>query len=114
MFHAPYVLTGDAKTSPPMRMVCSQPARVEAYLLDSTPLAIDGEGNGSLLDRGDQLFACSDGKGHLLLPVKDGAAAFEVVLYSSGAIPEEGLTLDIQVLAEDGWVSYSKNRIDPK
>ena len=111
--HLHYVTKIDSPASPPLRFVCSQKTRVEVYLLDGTPLAIDGQGNGSLLDQGDQLFTSSDGKGNPLLPLVEGAAGLSVVLYPDGPLPEEGLTLDIEIFEDGNWQLYSSNRLDP-
>lgn len=111
--HHQYITHDDGPNSPPMRFVASQSTRVEIYQLDGTPLAIDGQGNGSLLDRGDELFGFSDGRGNPLLPLTDGTAAFQVILYPDGSLPEEGLMLDIEVFESGEWQIHSRNRLTP-
>jgi hypothetical protein len=111
--HLHYVAIDKSVESLPLRFVCSKAARVEVYLLDGTPLAIDGQGNGSLLDRSDQLFARSDGMGNMLLPLGDGSASFRVVLYPDGILPDEGIALSVEAFDKGVWSLHSKNSFAP-
>jgi len=106
-----YVSKEAAAGSPPLRFVCSQPARVEVYKLDDTPLAIDAQGNGSLLNQGDELFAQSDGAGNLILPLSNGQAAMSLRVYPDKGIPDEGLTVDIEAFVGGAWQLHSRNRL---
>lgn len=101
----------DASDSPPMRFVCSHTSRVEVYQIDGTPLAIDAQGNGSLLNQGDELFVKSDGTGNMILPLSNGSAAMSLILYPKDEIPEEGLTVDIEVYTNGSWQLHSRNRL---
>ncbi len=111
--HLHYVTKIPSADSSPLRFVCSLPARVEVYLLDGTVLAIDGKGNGSLLDPGDELFAKSDGKGNLLLPLTAGSASFRVMLYPQGPLPKDGITLSVEAYENGQWNLHSENRLTP-
>lgn len=106
-----YVGKADATDSPPMRFVCSHTSRVEVYQLDGTPLAIDAQGNGSLLNQGDELFVKSDGAGNMILPLSEGSAAMNLILYPEEAIPEEGITIDVEVYTDGSWQLHSRNRL---
>ena len=44
---------GEAKKSTPIRVVASEPTRVEGYAPDRTLLFVDAQGNGSFRDPGD-------------------------------------------------------------
>jgi len=111
--HHHYVTKDKATESLPLRFVTSNAARVEVYALDGTPLSIDAQGNGSLRDRGDQLFGATDRQGNLLLSLANGAASFMILLYPGGPLPEEGITLDVEVYQNDAWTLHSQNRILP-
>lgn len=111
--HLTYATKTPAQTSPPVRFITSQPARVEIYQLDGTPLAIDGQGNGSLLNTGDELFGKSDGSGNPVLPLADGRSFFRAVVYPEAPIAKEGLQLDIEVFSDGKWSLHSRNRIEP-
>lgn len=106
-----YVGKDDVPASPPLRFVCSHSSRVEVYQLDGTPLAIDAQGNGSLLNQGDELFVKSDGAGNMILPLSNGSAAMTLILYPEKGIPEEGLTIDIEAFTDGSWQLYSRNRL---
>lgn len=106
-----YVSENPAPDLPPLRFICSHTSRVEVYQLDGTPLAIDAQGNGSLLDQGDELFVKSDGLGNLILPLTNGSAAISLLLYPEKGIPEEGLTIDIEAFVDGEWQLYSRNRL---
>ncbi|MFU8893228.1 MAG: hypothetical protein ACNA8L_06325 [Luteolibacter sp.] len=106
-----YVSEDAAADSPPLRFICSHAARVEVYQLDGSPLAIDAQGNGSLLDQGDELFAKSDGAGNLLVPLSNGSATINLLLYPANGIPKEGLTVDIEAWIDGSWQLYSRNRL---
>jgi tetratricopeptide (TPR) repeat protein len=106
-----YVGKVDAPDSPPLRFVCSHASRVEVYQLDGTPLAIDAQGNGTLLNQGDELFVKSDGKGNMILPLSNGSAAMNLILYPEEGIPEEGLNVDVEVYTDGEWQLHSRNRL---
>ncbi len=108
-----YVTQNPSATSPPLRFVCAVPTRVEVYLLDGTVLAIDGKGNGSLLDPGDELFAKSDGAGNLLLPLTAGSASIRVMLYPDGPLPKDGINLKVEAYENGRWNLHSENRLIP-
>ncbi len=111
--HFHYVSTDKKETTLPMRFVASQQARVEVYALDGTPLSVDAQGNGSLWDRGDELFEGGDGKGNLRMPLNEGAVSFMVLVYPEGPLPEEGLTLNIEIQQDGEWLINSQNRLMP-
>lgn len=111
--HLHYVTTDEATKSSPLRFIASEKARVEVYALDGTPLSVDGQGNGSLRDKGDELFAASDGEGNLQLPLKNRAASFMVLIYPNGPLPEEGLTLNVEAFQGGAWTLHSQNRLKP-
>jgi tetratricopeptide (TPR) repeat protein len=106
-----YVGKVDAPDSPPLRFVCSHSSRVEVYQLDGTPLAIDAQGNGSLLNQGDELFVKSDGAGNMILPLSKGSAAMNLIIYPEEGIPEEGLDVDVEVFTDGSWRLHSRNRL---
>ena len=106
-----YVAETPAADSPLLRFICSQTARVEVYQLDGSPLAIDGQGNGSLLDPGDELFAKSDGAGNMIVPLANGSATLNLLLYPTRGIPNEGLTVDIEAWMDGSWQLHSRNRL---
>lgn len=110
--HLSYVAKDQRTKSSPIRIVASQKTRIEIYGLDGTPLAVDGTGNGTLLDAGDELFSETDGAGNLLLGLKDGSAALRIIAYPAGAIGEEGISLDVEVLDGGPWILHSRNRIE--
>ncbi len=112
--HLSYVAKDGSAASPPIRFLASQTARVEIYQLDGTPLAIDGQGNGSLSNPGDQLFAKSDGAGNLLLPIVGGRSALQVIVYPFSPISDEGLQLNVEVFGGGKWSLHSSNRIAPR
>ncbi len=111
--HLHYVTTDEATKSSPLRFIASEKARVEVYALDGTPLSVDGQGNGSLRDKGDELFGASDGEGNLQLPLKNGAASFMVLIYPNGPLPEDGLTLNVEAFQGGAWSLHSQNRLQP-
>jgi hypothetical protein len=96
-----------------VRFKTSAAARVEVYGIDGTPLCIDAQGNGSLRDSGDELFGGSDRKGNLSMPLKDGEAAFMIVLYPHGRLPDEGLLLDVEIFDGEDWNIHAQNRLTP-
>lgn len=111
--HLSYVAKDRRVNSSPLRFKASQVARIEIYRLDGTPLAVDGTGNGSLLDPGDELFAETDGAGNLLLGLADGGAALQILAYSQGRIADDGLKIDVEVFDNGAWSLHSSNRIEP-
>ncbi len=111
--HLHYVTTDEATKSSPLRFIASEQARVEVYALDGTPLSVDGQGNGSLRDKGDELFGVSDREGNLRLPLKNGAASFMVLIYPNGPIPKDGLTLNVEAFQDGAWSLHSQNRLQP-
>ena len=110
--HMQYVSKDPAETSVPLRFVCSARARVEVYADDGTPLCIDDQGNGTLGDVGDELFAASDGAGNLLLPLAGGSSSFMVLIYPDGPLPADGITLNVDAW-HNGWATQSQNRLKP-
>ncbi len=106
-----YVSKEDVPDSPPLRFICSHTSRVEVYQLDGTPLAIDAQGNGSLLNQGDELFVKSDGAGNLILPLTKCNAAMNLLLYPDKGIPNEGITIDIEAFVDGKWQLYSRNQL---
>ncbi|MBT8037079.1 MAG: hypothetical protein KJO21_06000 [Verrucomicrobiae bacterium] len=111
--HFHYVSTEAVEQAMPMRFVASEQARVEVYALDGTPLSVDAQGNGSLWDRGDELFGAGDGKGNLRMPLENGAVSFMVLVFPDAALPEEGLTVNVEVQQGGQWVVNSQNRLMP-
>lgn len=111
--HLHYVTKDKATQSLPLRFLTSEKARVEVYALDGTPLSVDGQGNGSLRDKGDELFGTSDREGNLLLSLTDGAASFMVLVYPNGPLPADGLTLNVEAFQGGAWSLHSQNRLQP-
>ena len=111
--HLSYVAKDQRTKSSPLRFRASQAARIEIYRLDGTPLAVDGAGNGSLLDPGDELFTETDGAGNLLVGLADGAAPLKIVAYPQGRIEADGLKIDIEAFDGGEWSLHSSNRIEP-
>jgi len=112
MIHHHYVNTTGVISSPPVRFVSSVPTRIEIYQgHDDAPLAIDANGNGSVLDPSDELFAESNGDGKLLLPLDHQAAFIRLEVFPEEDFPEEGITIQFQVHSENGWETQSENRI---
>jgi tetratricopeptide (TPR) repeat protein len=111
--HIAYVASDKPPQSPPIRFKSSQAARIEIHLLDGTPLAVDGTGNGSLLDSGDELFAQTDGAGNLRIAMVDGVAALKIIAYPRDPIAAEGLQIDIEVLDGAEWNLHSRNKVEP-
>ena len=111
--HFHYVSTDNAAESMPLRFVASQKSRVEVYAMDGTPLTVDAQGNGSLWDRGDELFGMSDGEGNLRMPLVQGAVSFMVLIYPEGPLPEEGLNLNVEVNMGGEWKLNSQSRLMP-
>jgi hypothetical protein len=111
--HLSYVAKDQRTKSSPLRFRASQSARIEIYRLDGTPLAVDGSGNGSLLDPGDELFSETDGAGNLLVGLADGAAALKIVAYPEGRIAADGLKIDIEAFDGSEWSLHSSNNIEP-
>lgn len=108
-----YVTKNEKTTSSPLRFLTSETARVEVYGLDDTPLSVDAQGNGSLRDKGDELFGASDGEGNVLLPIKDGGASFMLLIYPQGPLPKDGLTLNVEAFQNGTWTLHSQNRLQP-
>jgi tetratricopeptide (TPR) repeat protein len=108
-----YLDTEPAKHSQPMRFACSEKARIEIYDMDGIPIAIDGQGNGSLRDAGDELFGAGDGHGNLHLPLTKGSASFRIMIYPQQEIPDDGLSLRIECLDEGKWELYAEDRLMP-
>jgi len=111
--HLSYVAKDQRAKSSPLRFRASQAARIEIYRLDGTPLAVDGAGNGTLLDPGDELFTETDGAGNLLVELANGTAALKIVAYPQGRIEADGLKIDIEVSDGGEWSLHSSNRIEP-
>jgi len=97
----------------PIRFKSSIPTRVEVYDIDRTPLCVDAQGNGSLRDAGDELFGASDRMGSLSIPVRDGEAAFMMLLYPHGSIPATGLLVDVEIHDGTDWHLHAQNRLNP-
>ena len=108
-----YVSKDQAKKSFPLRFTTSEKARVEVYAIDSAPLSVDAQGNGSLRDRGDELFGAGDHEGNLQLPLVGGAAPFMVLIYPDGPLHEDGLNLNVEIQQDGDWVLNSQNRLMP-
>ena len=111
--HLSYIAKDRRPKSPPIRFKASQAARIEIHRLDGTPLAVDGSGNGSLLDAGDEVFSETDGSGNLMLALADAAAALRIVAYPEGRIDKDGLRIEIEVFDGGAWVLHSSNRVEP-
>lgn len=111
--HLHYVTTDQATQSSPLRFITSEKARVEVYAMDGSPLSVDGQGNGSLLDKGDELFGASDGEGNLKLSLTNNAASFMLLIYPDGELPEDGLTLNVEAFQDGKWSLHSQNRLQP-
>lgn len=111
--HVSYVAKDPQVKSSPLRFKASQDARIEIYQLDGTPLAVDGAGNGSLLDAGDELFQSTDGAGHLSVSLTDGVAPLKIVAYPRGPIEADGLEIDIECFNGTSWILHSRNKIEP-
>ena len=111
--HLGYVSQYQAAKSPPIRFRTSQAARLEIHHVDGTPLAVDGTGNGSLLDRGDEVFGETDGAGHLQIALADGAAGLRIIAYPADPIAPEGPTIDVEVWTDGAWLLHSRNKIEP-
>jgi tetratricopeptide (TPR) repeat protein len=111
--HLSYVAKDKRAKSSPLRFKASQDTRIEIYQLDGTPIAVDGSGNGTLLDRGDELFGETDGAGHVLANLTDGVAPLKIIAYPRGQIATDGLKIDIEVLDEGVWNLHSQNKIEP-
>lgn len=86
-------------------------AQVDA--MHGKPLSVDGQCNGSLRDRGDELFGASDREGNLLLSLTDGAASFMILIYPNGPLPADGLNLNVEAYQDGAWVLHSQNRLMP-
>jgi tetratricopeptide (TPR) repeat protein len=108
-----YVHTDASNVSLPMRFVSSRPARVEIYTLDGTPIGIDAQGNGSLLDPGDEIFGTGDGNGNLRMPLVAGNASFLLRLYPNKELPAEGLGLRVECLDDKQWEVYAEDLLMP-
>lgn len=111
--HLHYVTKEKTTKSLPLRFLTSEEARVEVYALDGTPLSVDNQGNGSLRDRGDELFGASDREGNLLLSLTDRAASIMVLIYPNGPLPADGLTLNVEAYKDGAWSAHSQNRLQP-
>lgn len=111
--HLSYVAKDQRAKSSPLRFRASQVTRIEIYRLDGTLLAVDGSGNGSLLDPGDELFAETDGAGNLLLGLTDGSAPLQILAYPQGRIGDDGLKIDVEAFDDGEWSLHSSNRIEP-
>ena len=111
--HLSYVAKDKRAKSSPLRFKASQIARIEIHRLDGTPLAVDGAGNGSLLDPGDELFIDTDGAGNLLLGLADGVAALYIIAYPKDPIGKDGLKIDVEAFDDGYWSLHSSNRIVP-
>lgn len=95
-------------------MPAAHEPRAETKLPDkhiNPPLAIDAQGNGSLLNQGDELFVKSDGIGNMILPLSGGGAAMNLILYPEKAIPDEGITIDVEAYTDGSWQLHSRNRL---
>lgn len=108
-----YIDISKAELSKPLRFVCSQQARVEIYGMDGTPLAIDGSGNGSLHDAGDELFGSSDGTGNLQMALTSGAVSFMVMVYPLQKLPDDGLNLRIEAWEGESWSLHAEDLLLP-
>ncbi len=108
-----YVSTDSSTHTKPLRFITSEPSRVEIYQMDGTAAAVDGQGNGSLQDGGDELFGNSDDHGHLLLPIAENRTFMMILVYPNKTPPENGLSLRIEALEEDKWTLYSEDLILP-
>lgn len=111
--HHHYVTKNSVAESMPMRFVASKATRVEVYDLDGNLLCVDAQGNGSLQDRSDVLYGKSDQHGNLILPLNEGSKSFMILAYPDGALPAEGLSLDIEVFQAGKWALYAQNKIVP-
>lgn len=108
-----YVDSEKSEFSQPMRFVSSQNARIEIYAMDGSPIGIDSQGNGSILDPGDEIFGQGDGKGNLRIPLTEGSASFMIRIYPHDELPAEGLKLSIDCLEDEKWEVYAEDQLIP-
>ena len=108
-----YLDTEASEYSQPMRFVSSQNARIEVYGMDGAPIAIDGQGNGSLQDQGDELFGSGDGHGNLRLSLATGSSSFMIVIYPQKELEDDGLSLRIECLVDNQWELYAEDHLMP-
>ncbi len=109
-----HYVTKDKNTQTlPMRFVTSETARVEVYDFYGIPMCVDGQGNGSLRDKGDELFETSDGDGNLSTLLTHGTTSVMIVVYPNGPLPKDGLKLTVEVFQDGAWSPQSENLIQP-
>lgn len=114
MIHHHYADRSPTQKSPPVRFLSSHPARIEIYDgHDQSPIAVDANGNGSLDDPGDERFDEGNGQGELILPLNNHLAFIRLQVYPETTLPTEGLTIQFQIQTENGWETFSENRVIP-
>jgi len=96
-----------------IRAVAAAPARIEIYDATDHPVAVDANGNGSLVDAGDSVFMDPDFDGVAALPLDHGEAALRLQVFPRDPMPKDGLEVTIEALLDGAWVAVAHDRIVP-
>jgi len=96
-----------------LRVVSSQPSRIEIYDQNDKIVAVDAEGDG--LTTGDDDMVAQDfnqnGTPDLKLQKNQNENRFRFFVSPHGKIPKEGLTLSLEIKFEGKWVQVSEDRL---
>lgn len=96
------------------RLVASSPIRVEVYASDTGELlCIDANGDGDLMDSGDQLFKDSDHDGHadITFDTNSETVAIEVYFRNIEPIDDSPVELSLELKVGELWETQAINQI---
>jgi hypothetical protein len=108
-----YMQPEDSRLPANFRITTSSPARVELYDAEDHPVSVDANGDGSLGESGDSLFADTDNDGAADLPAVAGETSFRIQVYPSGNIPADGLKVKLENKLDGRWIAVAEDRILP-
>lgn len=96
------------------RFTASSPMRVEVYASDTGELlCIDANGDGDLMDSGDQLFNDSDNDGHadIAFDTNSETVAIEVYFRNIEPVDESPVELSLELKVGELWETQAINQI---
>ena len=98
-----------------VRLIASQPTRVELYDHNDTLVMVDAAGDGALDSKGDLVSMDFNGNGlpDLRLEPKAKELRFRLFVQPLQTIPAEGLVLELQIRQQGKWFTCATDRLLP-
>ena len=98
-----------------MRVVASQPTRIELYDQDDRLVMVDAAGDGDLVSRGDLISQDLNRNSlpDLRLAPSTTEQRFRLFVQPLQAISADGLLLELQMRQQGQWITCSTDRILP-